>query len=118
MLRAFHARRMSSRCEEAELRSVGEDVRLDVCGLSVLPGVLCRVMLAVGVRASIPSDDSTLRMAVVLKSFFGVEKADRGGIGFCTEGDLKADELGVVGLSERFNEEGAIFARLRGCSEA
>lgn len=96
---------------------MGGDVRLNVCGFSVLPGVLCRVMLAVGVRASIPSDDSTLRMAVVLKSFFGVEKADRGGIGLCTEGDLKADGTGVVGLSERLREEGVSFGRLRGCSD-
>ncbi len=74
-------------------------------------------MLAVGVRASIPSDDSTLRMAVVLKSFFGVEKADRVGIEFCRDGDLKAGGTGVVGLSERFNEEGVIFGRLRAVSE-
>ena len=98
--------------------SEGEDGLTEVeGGFSVLAGVLCRVIFAMGVRASRPSEDSTRRMAVVFSSFLGVVKAVRGGIEFWMEVDLNAGGTGVVGFSESFNEGGGILGRLEGGSE-
>lgn len=62
-------------------------------------------------------EDSTLRIAVDLNSFLGVEKVDRGCSECCMEGDLNAGGVGVVGLSERFDKDVGILGRLSGASE-